>query len=426
MNKTEFNLLNPALQIVELMSVIYRKGLTTASGGNISIRTASGDIFITPALIDKGNLNEDDICCILENGNIIGKHLPSSELNFHEEIYNVSPSINCIIHAHPPSLVACSISNYIPDNYLFFSTAKKCDIPGFAKYDIPGSKKLAKNISVLFKIGKYSVIMENHGAVVGGENPLEALIKFEAFEHLANVDFLSKKLSNQNQVKEIYREHKFNFSIPNSKLNKYNKSTEISNNLCYYLRRLYEKNYLLNSNGTVSIRKNKTQYLINSTNKPYWQYSSSELILTNISSQKNGEIFPYDSIHNSIYDNNPDINSIIIAQPPNLISFAISGIIPEIKTIPESWIFLKTTAYVSFKDFMDKKTIISNLIKNHSLIIIGNMAVISSGRNILEAFNRIEVAEFNAKSILSGIDTKNINILNKDQINNLNNKYFNG
>ena len=37
------------------MQRIYDKGLTTMSGGNLSIRDTQGNIWITPAGIDKGN-----------------------------------------------------------------------------------------------------------------------------------------------------------------------------------------------------------------------------------------------------------------------------------------------------------------------------------------------------------------------------------
>ncbi len=43
------------------MERIYRYRMTTTSGGNLSIREANGDIWITPARVDKGNLGRADI-----------------------------------------------------------------------------------------------------------------------------------------------------------------------------------------------------------------------------------------------------------------------------------------------------------------------------------------------------------------------------
>ena len=48
--------IHPADQLVMFMQRIYDKGLTTMSGGNLSIRDTQGNIWITPAGIDKGTL----------------------------------------------------------------------------------------------------------------------------------------------------------------------------------------------------------------------------------------------------------------------------------------------------------------------------------------------------------------------------------
>ncbi len=52
----KYNLLHPADQIVMLMNRIYRYGMTTTSGGNLSVLDENGDIWITPSGIDKGSL----------------------------------------------------------------------------------------------------------------------------------------------------------------------------------------------------------------------------------------------------------------------------------------------------------------------------------------------------------------------------------
>ena len=45
----KFELLHPADQIVMMMQRIYGGGLTTMSGGNLSILDSDGDIWITPS-----------------------------------------------------------------------------------------------------------------------------------------------------------------------------------------------------------------------------------------------------------------------------------------------------------------------------------------------------------------------------------------
>jgi L-fuculose-phosphate aldolase len=78
-----FDLLHPREQLVRIMDRIYRYGLTTTSGGNLSILDDNGDLWITPAGVDKGNLEPRDIMCLKPDGQVVGPHRPSSESPFH-------------------------------------------------------------------------------------------------------------------------------------------------------------------------------------------------------------------------------------------------------------------------------------------------------------------------------------------------------
>ncbi len=104
-----FHLLHPRDQLVAIMNRIYNNGMTTLSGGNLSILDANGDIWITPAGVDKGKLTPQDIVCVHADGTVDGLHRPSSELPFHRAIYRCRPDLRAIVHAHAPALVSFSI-----------------------------------------------------------------------------------------------------------------------------------------------------------------------------------------------------------------------------------------------------------------------------------------------------------------------------
>ena len=91
-----FELLHPADQLVMIMNRIYYYGMTTTSGGNLSIKDDNGDIWITPSGIDKGNLTRADMCQVKPDGTVIGPHKPSVELPFHSEIYRRRPDLKGI------------------------------------------------------------------------------------------------------------------------------------------------------------------------------------------------------------------------------------------------------------------------------------------------------------------------------------------
>ena len=98
------HLMHPKDQITLVISRIYERGLTTTSGGNISIIDENGDIWVTPSAVDKGSLQPSDIVCVKPDGTVVGRHKPSSEFPFHKAIYKARPDIKAIIHAHPPEI----------------------------------------------------------------------------------------------------------------------------------------------------------------------------------------------------------------------------------------------------------------------------------------------------------------------------------
>ncbi|MCH5719014.1 class II aldolase/adducin family protein [Niabella hibiscisoli] len=56
--------MHPRDQITLVMKRIYDRVLTTTSGGNLSIRDDDGNVWITPAGVDKGLLKPSDIICV--------------------------------------------------------------------------------------------------------------------------------------------------------------------------------------------------------------------------------------------------------------------------------------------------------------------------------------------------------------------------
>ena len=72
MKQLDVNLMHPKEQINVIIGRIYRSGMTTTSGGNISIKDGNGDIWITPSAVDKGSLTVKDIVCVTKDGKVFG------------------------------------------------------------------------------------------------------------------------------------------------------------------------------------------------------------------------------------------------------------------------------------------------------------------------------------------------------------------
>ncbi len=187
-------LMHPRDQITMIISRIYKRGMTTTSGGNISVIDENGDIWVTPSAVDKGSLRPSDIMCVKADGSITGRHKPSSEYPFHKAIYKMRPDIRAIIHAHPPALVSFSIVHEIPDTNIISQAKYICGPIGYASYELPGSELLGERIGQEFSKGFKAIIMENHGTVLGGYDLLDAFQRFETLEFCARTILYGKTI----------------------------------------------------------------------------------------------------------------------------------------------------------------------------------------------------------------------------------------
>jgi len=385
---------------------IYRRGLTTTSGGNISLMDENGDIWVTPTAIDKGSLRPSDIMCIKRDGSVIGRHKPSSEFPFHKAIYEMRPDIRAIIHAHPPALVSFSIVHEIPNTNVISQAKYICGPIGYASYELPGSLMLGERIADEFKKGYKALVMENHGTVLGGCNLLDAFQRFETLEFCARTIIYGKTIGKPQfladdeidafesyiaaQLPEMTDVH-----YPSDEREK---RTEI----CTIVHRACEQGLMISTYGTVSVRWRGDDFLITPTTVPRW-----DLQIADVVQIKDGMREPRKMpsrttwLHQEIYRRNPGINSIIITQSPYLMAFGVTHSLLDVRTIPESWIFLQDIPSLPFGIHkMDRRDIPELLSEGNPAVIIRNDSVLVTGDRLLQTFDRLEVAEFSAKSLV--------------------------
>jgi L-fuculose-phosphate aldolase len=399
-------LMHPRDQISVIISRIYKRGLTTTSGGNISVIDESGDIWVTPAAVDKGSLRPSDIVCVKKDGTIAGRHKPSSEFPFHKAIYEMRPDIRAIIHAHPPALVSFSIVHEIPDTNIISQAKYICGPIGYATYELPGSHLLGERIAAEFARGFKAIIMENHGTVLGGTDLVDAFQRFETLEFCARTILFGKTIGTPQYLSDAEIED-FEAQMPAvlpemNQVEHPSDEREKRTEICKIVHRACDQGLMISSYGTVSERWRGNDFLITPTNVPRWDMQISDIVQIRNGRREPGKMPSRATwLHQEIYRRNPGINSIILTQSPYLMAFAVTHTLLDVRTIPESWIFLQDIPSLPFGiHHLGKNEIPDLLSGSNPAIIVRNDAILITGDKLLQTFDKLEVAEFSAKSLV--------------------------
>ncbi len=420
-----FQYQHPADQLVMIMQRIYERGMTTTSGGNLSILDENGDIWITPKGIDKGSLTRSDIICVKPDGSCIGPHEPSSELPFHASVYKRRPDIRAVLHAHPPALVAFSIARKLPEVDLIPTVRKTCGELAMATYAVPGSEQLGENIAAKFDDGINIVLLENHGVCIGGKDLFAAFMAFETLEYSANLEITANKLGKPN----VLSPQAFNVTqtrhhlLMDDFIPRYHSTEECAarRDMITLIHRSYRQGLFNATHGTYSVRLSDGSFLITPFGHDRAYLQEEDLVRIKGGMKEQGKI-PSRAVkfHEAIYQKHPDIGAILLAHPLHVMAFAVTDTPFDARTIPESYILLREIAKEPFEGiYMNPEMAAEKFSKRVPAVIYKNDCVVVTGQNLLQAFDRLEVAEATAHSIVASHDVGGIVHITPEEVTDL-------
>ena len=417
--------MHPADQLVMFMQRIYDKGMTTTSGGNLSIIDDDGNIWITPAGVDKGTLTRQDIVCVKPDGTTVGPHRPSSEFPFHAAVYKMRPDLRAVLHAHPPALVAFSIVRQLPDLDLLPSVRKVCTSVEMATYAVPGSDRLGENIGACFADGGDIVILENHGVCIGAPDMFTAFQRFETLEYTANLEIIAKRIGKVNRlaedafrITETTTHLKMDDFIPNS-----HSSEELAarRDMITLIRRSYRQGLFTATHGTYSVRLSDGSFLITPFGLDRAYLEEQDLVRVKGGMKELGKTPSRAvSLHQKIYEKNPEIRAVLLAHPVNAMAFAVTDAKFDPRTIPESYILLRDVQRLPYGEIYTKQEETAAVFSEVTpAVMVNNECVIVTGTSLLQAFDRLEVMESTAHSIINSGALGSIVHITQEEVNDL-------
>lgn len=189
---------------------IAQLGFAPGTSGNLSARLDRDRLLVTPTGMSKRFLKPEDIVIVDLQGRLLaGDRNATSELSMHLAIYHLRDDIHAVVHSHPPIATAFACSGRGLEDHLCQEAIMTLGTVPLARYATTGTDEVAASLAPFIPTHD-AILMENHGAVTYGANLLEAFLRTETLEHLAQVALACHQLGSPRplgaaQVEQLYR-----------------------------------------------------------------------------------------------------------------------------------------------------------------------------------------------------------------------------
>lgn len=180
------------------------------------------------------------------------------------------------------------------------------------------------------------------------------------------------------------------------------KKKEQKKEVAYYMRRLYDKGLTTTSGGNVSARGDDGLIYITPSQTDKGRLKGKEVaIMSMVGENHTPEINASmeTKMHLAIYAVRPDVMAIIHAHPIFGTSYSISKKEMSCSISGEARAILGEVKYADY-ELMSTSALaenVANALKEGNVALMKNHGVISVGKNLLQAFDRLEVLEATAK-----------------------------
>ncbi len=187
---------------------LSRLGFTPGTSGNLSTRLDDERLVVTPTGVSKGMVKASDMVVVdLEGRLLSGSRQVTSEISMHLAVYERRDDVHAVVHAHPPIATAFACSGRALDEILCQEAVMTVGPIPLAEYATTGTDEVAASMRDLIPTHD-AILLENHGAVSYGTTLVDAFMKMETLEHLAQVALVAHQLGSsrplgQDQLRQL-------------------------------------------------------------------------------------------------------------------------------------------------------------------------------------------------------------------------------
>ncbi|HEX9919314.1 MAG TPA: class II aldolase/adducin family protein [Pyrinomonadaceae bacterium] len=164
---------------------------------------------------------------------------------------------------------------------------------------------------------------------------------------------------------------------------------------------LYERSYVVSSDGNVSVRLDDGRILATPTQTNKGRMTEDSLALTDIEGQplNDRKASSELAMHLLIYRERPEIKAVCHAHPPHGSAFAVAGLAIDQPILSE---VILTLGCVPLAEYGTPSTdeltnAMLPLVKHHNALLMANHGAVAYGEDVWQAFDRLETLEHTAK-----------------------------
>jgi L-fuculose-phosphate aldolase len=233
-----------------------------------------------------------------------------------------------------------------------------------------------------------------------------AFKRFETLDYAANLEILARRIGAPKPLGEaaykvtLTRTHlKMDDFIPSS-----HSVEELAarRDMITLIRRSYKQGLFTATHGTYSVRLSDGSFLITPFGLDRAYLEEDNLVRVKSGMKELGKT-PSRAVglHQEIYDANPNIRAVLLAHPVHAMAFAVTDAKFDPRTIPESYILLRDIKRIPYgKIYTHQKETAKVFTDSCPAVMVENDCVIVTGETLLKAFDRLEVMESTATSII--------------------------
>jgi L-fuculose-phosphate aldolase len=171
---------------------------------------------------------------------------------------------------------------------------------------------------------------------------------------------------------------------------------------------MYERSYVVSSDGNVSVRLDDGRILATPTMTCKGRMTDDLIAITDIEGRALNERRASSELamHLLIYRERPEIKAVCHAHPPHGTAFAVAGLAIDQPILSE---VILTLGCVPLADYGTPSTdeltqAMQPLVKHHNALLMANHGAVAYGENLWQAWDRLETLEHTARiAILSRV-----------------------